>query len=117
MGAYTTGYQGFLNPAKEAIIQSGETDSDPITMGGFTLCGIKMPSSFTGTSVTFKACDTIDGDYLDVYNSTSILSYAVGVDRFVSVDPKDFQGILFLKIISSGAEAGDRSLFLAVKGF
>lgn len=114
---YATGYQGLMNPGIPIKILSGQSTSAPIPMGGFTLCGIKMPDAFTGTSLTFLACESIDGEFLPIYDSVARVSYAVGVDRYVAIDPADFQGVLFLQIVSSTNEAADRNLICSVKGF
>lgn len=115
--SYATGYQGLMNAAFPATIANGQTASAVIPMGGFTLCGIQMPAAFTGTAITFQACNAVGGTYLPMYDSVSQISYAVGPNRFVAIDPSDFQGVLFLKIISGSSEGGDRALLLSVKGF
>lgn len=111
-----TGYQGYLNPGQSVSIANGLQLSGVITTGGFALAGIYMPAAFTGTALTFQACSTVNGTYLDVYNSAGQVSYTVSTSRYIAIDPKDFQGIAFLKIKSGSAEGGARTLICSLKG-
>lgn len=113
-----SGYEGSLEPAVPITIANGQTDSSAIPTGGFTLCGLFLPAAFTGASISFLASS--DGvTYVPVRSTTSgtLLSYTVTVSTYLSIDPKDFQGIAFLKIKSASAEGGARSLVASLKGF
>ncbi len=111
-----TGYKGFFNPALAVVIANGAQESAVIPTGGFSLCGILFPAAFTGTAVTFEACATVDGTYVPVYNAAGAVSYTVGTSRYVAIDPKDLQGIQFLKIKSGSAEGAARTLTCSMKG-
>lgn len=113
-----TGYQGQFNPALSVVIANGATESGAITTGGQCLCGVLMPAAFTGTAITFEASSAVDGTYVPVYGSAgaSVLSYVVGTSRYIAIDPKDFQGIEFLKIKSGSAEGAARTLVCSMKG-
>lgn len=117
--SFVTGYQGYFDPTRVATIANGDEESSAINCGGMVLCGILFPAVFTGTTVTFEASDAIDGAYVDVMSTTdgSALSYTVAQDTFAAIDPKDFQGINYLKIKSGSAEGGARTLKVALKGF
>lgn len=113
-----TGYQGNLNPAVPCSIASGQTVSAGVNLNGFTLCGVFLPAAFTGTALSFEA--SADGvTYVAVKSTTSgtSLSYTVAQGTYVAIDPKDFQGIQYLKLVSGTMEGAGRSLSLAVKGF
>lgn len=99
-----------------ALIESGESESAVIKTQGLSLCGILLPASFTGTALTFLACDTVDGTFVGVYDSAGALSYTVAQARYIAIDPKDFQGIEFLKIKSGSNEGADRTLVCSMKG-
>lgn len=117
-GNIKTGYQGYFNPALIATIASGQTASGIITLGGLVLCGILLPAAFTGTALTFEA--SVDGTNFSLIKSTSSgtsLSYTVAQGTFAAIDPKDFYGVNFLKIVSGTTEGGARTLNLAVRGF
>lgn len=113
-----SGYSGQMIQ-KTATIASGGTDSGALDLAGFNLCGIFLPATFTGTALTFKAAATIGGTYQVVKSTTSgsSLSYTVAQNTYVALDPKDFQGIQFLKIVSGSTEGADRTLTLSLKGF
>lgn len=111
-----SGYGGILSPAQSTTIANGAQSSAAIPTGGKRLCGIIFPAAFTGTAITFEASSVIDGTYVPVYNSGGALSYTVGTSRYVAVDPKDFEGIAFLKVKSGSAEGALRTLLLALKG-
>lgn len=111
------GWQGQFNPNLTATIANGQTTSGAIQLGGMCLCGILLPAAFTGTALTFLASpDGVTYKALKAGTGGSALSYTVAQDTFAAIDPKDFQGVNFLKIVSGSAEAGARTLKLAVKG-
>lgn len=114
---YLSGYAGQMNPALATTIANGQTKSAVVNLNGFTLVGILLPAAFTGTALTFEA--SIDGsNFFPVKKSDgNSVSYTVAQGTFVAVDPKDFYGVQYLKVVSGTSEAGARTLNLAVKGF
>lgn len=118
MGLYLTGYQGNFNPGQPAVIADGQTASAAISLNGFVLCGIQVPAAFTGTAVSFQA--SVDGmTYQALHSTTSgtALSYTTAQGQFCAIDPKDFHGVNFLKIVSNASEGAARTLLCALKGF
>ncbi len=111
------GYAG-NQTSKNATILNTATTSDAIELKGFCLVGILL-RSFTGTAITFTVCDTLAGTYVPLKSTTSgsSLSYTVAQNTYAAIDPKDFQGVKFLKIVSGSAEAADRTLACSLKGF
>lgn len=115
---YLSGYQGNFNPGYQAVIPNAGQESSVITCGGLVLVGFITPAAFTGTAVTFEMCDTVGGSYIPVTGiSGSAISYTVAAGKYYAVDPKDFQGINFLKIKSGSAEGAARTLICSLKGF
>ncbi len=115
---YKSGYQGNFNPAQAVAIASGQTKSASINCAGFVLCGIQLPAAFTGTALTFEA--SVDNATFQPVKSTTggtSLSYTVAQGTYVAIDPKDFQGIDYLKIVSGSTELGARAFTCALKGF
>lgn len=112
-----TGYQGQLNVGIEAVIAISETKSAAVDLGGFTLCGIILPV-MTGTALSFEVSDAIDGTFVPLKSTTSgtTLSYTTASSTYAAIDPKDFQGVRFLKVVSGSTELAARTLKLAVKG-
>jgi hypothetical protein len=113
-----SGFLGILNTAVSTTIAAAGTTSAAISTGGFSLCGVKLPAAFTGTAISFTMCDTVDGTYVPVKSTTSgsALSYTVAQGTYAALDPKDFQGIAFLKIVSNATEGSLRTLVLSMKG-
>lgn len=99
-----------------AAIANGQQESGAIPTAGLSLCGVLLPAAFTGTALTFEACATVGGTYVPVYNAAGAVSYTVAQARYIAIDPKDFQGILFLKIKSGSAEGAARTLVCSMKG-
>lgn len=118
MGAYETGYQGNFNPFLATSVANGQTTTSAILTGGFALCGILF-RALTSTTITFTVSDTVGGVYVPLKSTTSgsALSYTVAANTYAAIDPKDFQGVQFLKIVCGSSEGGARTLLLAMKGF
>lgn len=114
---YISGYQGNLNAGLNVLIANGQQESAVVSTGGLALVGIKVPAAFTGTALTFEMCDTVGGTFVPVKNSAGAVSYTVAQGNYYAIDPKDFQGILFLKIKSGSSEGADRTLVCSMKGF
>lgn len=114
-----TGYQGYFNPAVVTTIAASGATSAAIQLGGAVPVGVYLPATFTGTTLTFTACDTLGGTYLVLKSTTSgtSLSYTVAQGTYVALDPKDFHGVNFLKIVSGSTEGSTRTLKIATKGF
>lgn len=110
------GYQGTLNPSVSASIANGQQISATIATGGAELCGIIIPAAFTGTALTFLACNTSSGTFVPVYNASGVVSYTVAPSRYVSINPNDFHGVAFLQIQSGSAEGAARTLIVSMKG-
>jgi hypothetical protein len=112
-----SGYQGRTISAAATLLASTEKTA-AIDLSGFTLVGIKLPATFTGTAITFEASDAIDGTFVAVKSTTSgtALSYTVAQNTWVALDPKDFYGLNFIKIVSGSDEAANRALVLSLKG-
>ena len=115
---YVKGYQGQLNPNYVATIPTSTTTSTLITLGGFTPVGIYFPAVMTGSTVSFTASPTAGGTFVPVKDATGTLTMvATGSLTYVALDPKTFEGINFLKIVSASTEAAARTLILSLKGF
>jgi hypothetical protein len=112
------GYQSSFNPAVVATIANSAQNSSIVECGGFVLCGILLPAAFTSTALTFLA--SVDGVNFYPVKSTSsgtALSYTVVQGTFCAINPQDFQGINYLKVVAGTAEGAARTLNLAMRGF
>lgn len=116
---FISGYQGEFNAAIDAVIASSGTKTAAIDLGGLVLCGVIFPTTFTGTALTFEVSDAIDGTFVPLKSTVSgtALSYTIVQASYAAIDPKDFQGVRFLKLVSGSIESGARTIKLAARGF
>lgn len=104
--------------AMDVTILDTESLSSALHLRGRVVVGIYIPASWTTGNITFQACDTEDGTFVDVYTLTAELAAtSAASSRYVALDPVNFHGINFLKIRSgtSGtpvAQSGDITLQL-----
>lgn len=116
--SYISGYQGQFNPGVSTTILSGATASSAISCGGLVLVGFILPAAFTGTAITFTVSDALAGTYRPLYDAAnSLVSMTVAQGRVYAVDPKNFQGVQFLKLISGSAEGADRTVVCSLRGY
>lgn len=108
-------FQSVVSFDKSALISNGQQVSQAIDMAGNTLTGLIMPSSFTGTSITFQS--SVDNTtFIDMYDTAgNALSVTVAANRWVAFAPQDFAGVRYLKLKSGSAEAADRSITLVLR--
>lgn len=99
-----------------ATINSGETVSNVVDLVGMTLCGFYMPTTFTGTAITFQASGDKGQTYLNVEDGAgSNVSKTVSASKYIKIDPSDFAGIQYLKLVSGATEGADRNIILALR--
>ena len=88
------------------IATSGDT-SEAVDLGGCSLAGAILPSTFDGTAFTLQVSDTLDGVYFDALDnggnaigasSNAIGATSIAASRFVSLDTSKTQGMRFIKI-------------------
>lgn len=104
---------------RTAEIASGGTESGVINIQDYAIAGVITPSALTGTALTFKACATKDGTFVDVYDSdgnqvsaTATASRAIGLSASEADALAPWQ---WVKIVSNASEGADRSLTLVLK--
>jgi hypothetical protein len=106
-----------MQTSLSTVIPSGDHLSGAIDTLGLTLIAIKIPAAMTGANFTFKACESLAGDYETIYyGNGNPITVNIVADTFLVLDPKDFQGFRYLKIRSDAAEAADRTLICSLKG-
>lgn len=97
-------------------IANGGTESANVNLRGMTLCGMYLPGAFTGTAISFLVSDENGGTYIAVADGAgSDISKTVEASKYIKLDPSDFAGIQFLKIVSNASESGDREIKLALR--
>lgn len=97
---------------QNVTIASGATASDGVYLVGQTLCGFCLPAAFTGTAVTFQTSP--DGvTYQTLYDSTNAtIGATVTQGRNYALNPANFAGYAYVKIVSGAAEGAARTVTL-----
>lgn len=96
-------------------IASGQTDSDAIDLGGLKVFSIYLPAAFTGTTLGFKASDSIDGTFQTLYDDAGgAISITVAQGRTVGLTSQyasmAVASCRYIKLVSGSSEAGDRTI-------
>ena len=101
----------------EAVIPINETESNSVAIYGNTLIGLYMPSSFTGTAVTFKGALKQGGTFKEVTDPTTgiAVTATVAADKFVAFPPQALACLQFLKIVSNATEAAARTITVVAR--
>lgn len=103
------------------VIANGQSLSGAINLYAYRLCGVLIPATFEGTSLTFQGSPD-GGTYGNVYDSSGTeKAVTVAVNRMVLISPAEFYGLRYIKVRSgtSGAPsvvAADRTLQLISEG-
>lgn len=100
---------------ESVTISNGGTTSTAIDTSGLSILGIVIPSSFTGTAISFQT--SIDNStYNNLYNtSNTLVSMNVTQARSYGIVPSDFAGWRFLKLVSNATEGGSREIKLLLR--
>ena len=97
-------------------IANGDTKTQAIDLGQATLCGVFVPSAFTGTAISFEASSTLAGTYVAVKDGLGAsVSMTVAAGQYILIDPALMAGVRFLKVVSGSAEGAARVLTLAAR--
>ena len=97
-------------------IASSGTTSAAISTNGLSLVGCQLPATFTGTAITFTVATTVGGTYQALTNASGTLSYTVAQGKYIAINPADFYGVQFFKIVSNATEGATRTLVCSLKG-
>lgn len=101
-----------IKAQKTAVIAISESDSAEVDLGGYDLCGITMPAAFTGTAISFKVATASGGTFNVVHDGGSLLSETASASKYIVLDPNQFKGVQYLKVVSNGTEVAERTLTL-----
>lgn len=95
-------YDDFRDLSQTVTIASSATESSVIDTNGMVLKGINLPSTFDGTSMTFKSCNTPDGTFQTIQNDAgdvfTLSSLAASVN--VRWSNEDFAGDRYIKLVA-----------------
>lgn len=92
------------------------TKSASIDLEGRNLCGIYIPSTFSGTSISFEVSEARIGTYVPLEDETStVISATVAASTYCRLKPADFAGVQFIRIVSGASEAAGRVVNAAAR--
>jgi hypothetical protein len=93
------------------VIAASGTTSTAIGLSGSVLTGLVIPSSFTGTAVSFLAEQIGGAGFTVVTKDGTALSYPVAAgDTLKFQFPAVFAGLSSVKVVSNSAEAAQRTI-------
>lgn len=100
-GIPSTALEGLLT----ASVAIAGTDSAAVDLTGVRNFGIFVPSTFDGTTISFKAAPTLAGTYSPVRDVTgTLVSIPVTAGTYIDV-PGELMAVRFLKIVTGTAQA------------
>lgn len=99
-----------------AVIAPSTTSSGVISSAGMSLVGCQLPTTFTGTGLSFVVATGSTATYQELDNSSGKVSYTVTQGKYIAINPVDFYGVKFFKIVSNATEGSARSLVCSLKG-
>lgn len=102
-----------------AVIASGTASSQQIDLAGNALCGLFMPSSFTGATLKITAATASGGTYMTVQKDEvggGDYTITATAGKFIPISNLGLlAGVRFITLTSASNEAADRSIVLAVR--
>jgi len=116
----STDYQPIISNNLTATIASGGTQSGVVDLSGCTLCGIYIPSTFDGTTLTVQTSPTVDGTYVNAQASSSastVYTITVAASQYVPLENLSVgAGWRFIKFTAGTSQSTtDTILTLAVR--
>jgi len=113
--ATNAGGSNFDIDAVTIAINSTTSTALDLSSNGFV--GFITPGTLTGTAFTFTG--SIDNStFVALYNSdNSAFSITVGASRYYCLNPADFLGMRYVKIVSNQTEAAARSITVMTRSF
>ncbi len=107
-------YSGIVED-QTTTIASGATKSAAVNVYGTTICAIEIPSTFTGTSISFEG--SIDGtNFAPIYDMDGVLVSISGVSasKTFVLNPTIFYAYRSIKIVSGSTEGAERTIKYAL---
>lgn len=102
----------------KATINSGESVSSVVDLGGLHLCGILMPAAWTAAAITIQSSYDDGGTWRNLYDVSGEVSIPADVNRHIAIELGRFVGLgakIRLRSGTSGAavnQGGARELLV-----
>jgi hypothetical protein len=104
---------------RTATIAETEDTSNAIPLRGRMVVGFRMPSAFTGSTITFEGSELVDGTYVPIRDSDgNAVSATVAASVFVGLSGSEADAVSaapFVKFVSDQAEAAEREIAVVMK--
>lgn len=91
------------------VTLTGTTASAAIDVSGFRHIAFIMPAAWDAATIKMTTCDTIDGTYVPVYDTSGELAVTTGANRVVSVVDV-IAPLIFIKLVSSATQTAARTV-------
>lgn len=113
--ATNAGGSNFDVDAVTIALNASTSSTHDLMTNGFV--GFIIPSAFTGTAITFTG--SADGtNFFALYNSdNSAFSITVSTSRYYCLNPADFLGMRYVRLVSNGTEAAARTITVISRSF
>lgn len=96
---------------KDVVIASGGTDSAEIDLtGGYTLVGVILPATMTGTTIGLKVAKQSGGTYVPIKDGASDVALTSAASKCIYFDTKYTLCARYVKIVSGTSEGADRTV-------
>ena len=72
-----------------ATITNGTTQSNAVNLSGCSLCGIFIPATFDGTTLTVQVAPTLNGTYINAQAASSasaVYTIAAAANQYVPIE-------------------------------
>jgi hypothetical protein len=77
---------------------------------------VHIPSAFTGTSISFQVATVLGDTFVSVRDGAgNAVSKTVAPSQYIKLDPTDFVGLLYIKVVTGFTEAAARTLTVAAR--
>lgn len=94
-------------------ISDGETESGGLDLRGVSLVGLRVPSGFDGSSISFNRGDSLEGTYQALQLGNGLdHSVTVAAQKDIALDPSLFLSVRFLKLVAGTPQTGDTTIEL-----
>lgn len=102
---------------KTATIAASGTTSEAVDLSGCDLCGIFVPSTFDGTTITLTASTTIDGTFVAVQDGNgNAFTITTTASRYAPVNNLAIvAGLRYIKLVCGTQSTTDTVFTLALR--
>lgn len=100
-------------------IASGQTDSEKISVGDYTVMGVFLDAALTGATCSFKAAPRRGDTFRAVKDSDgNTVSFASNAAAAIGLSGSECDAVApwqWIQVVSASAEGADRTIVLVLK--